>query len=31
MHPLSTTSIRAELEHVTEHWTPRVIGRVNDQ
>lgn len=31
MHPLSTTSIRAELERVTEHWTPRVIGRVNDQ
>ncbi|RWZ52729.1 cupin domain-containing protein [Labedella phragmitis] len=23
--------ISAELEHVTTHWTPRVIGRVNDQ
>lgn len=27
----NTTSLRAELEHVTEHWTPRVVGRVNDQ
>jgi mannose-6-phosphate isomerase-like protein (cupin superfamily) len=26
-----TTSIAAELARVTEHWTPRVIGRVNDQ
>ena len=25
------TDIAAELEQVTEHWTPRVVGRVNDQ
>ncbi|UYN82828.1 MAG: cupin domain-containing protein [Microcella sp.] len=25
------TTISAELAEVTEHWTPRVIGRVNDQ
>ena len=25
------TTIAAELAHVTEHWTPRVIGQVNDQ
>jgi mannose-6-phosphate isomerase-like protein (cupin superfamily) len=25
------TVIRAELDSVTEHWTPRVVGRVNDQ
>ncbi|MFG6445896.1 cupin domain-containing protein [Microbacterium sp. P07] len=25
------TAIAAELAQVTEHWTPRVIGRVNDQ
>lgn len=25
------TTIAAELAQVTEHWTPRVIGRVNDQ
>ncbi|KAA9157535.1 cupin domain-containing protein [Microbacterium lushaniae] len=25
------TDIAAELEHVVEHWTPRVVGRVNDQ
>ena len=25
------TNIAAELEQVTEHWTPRVIGEVNDQ
>jgi mannose-6-phosphate isomerase-like protein (cupin superfamily) len=24
-------NIRAELSRVTEHWTPRVIGQVNDQ
>ena len=23
--------VAAELERVTEHWTPRVVGRVNDQ
>ncbi|SMH51069.1 Mannose-6-phosphate isomerase, cupin superfamily [Rathayibacter oskolensis] len=27
----NSTSVAAELAHVTEHWTPRVIGRVNDQ
>ncbi|MCS5715575.1 cupin domain-containing protein [Herbiconiux sp. CPCC 205716] len=26
-----TTDIAAELERVTEYWTPRVVGRVNDQ
>jgi mannose-6-phosphate isomerase-like protein (cupin superfamily) len=26
-----TTDIAAELALVHEHWTPRVIGRVNDQ
>lgn len=31
MVDLDPTSIRAELALVTEHWTPRVIGRVNDQ
>jgi mannose-6-phosphate isomerase-like protein (cupin superfamily) len=25
------TSIARELAHVTTHWSPRVIGRVNDQ
>ncbi|GLK16778.1 cupin domain-containing protein [Herbiconiux flava] len=25
------TDIAAELEQVTAHWTPRVVGRVNDQ
>jgi mannose-6-phosphate isomerase-like protein (cupin superfamily) len=28
---ISPTDVAAELEHVTEHWTPRVVGRVNDQ
>lgn len=31
MSNLSATTIKSELERVTEHWTPRVIGRVNDQ
>ncbi|MET1051995.1 MAG: cupin domain-containing protein [Mycetocola sp.] len=26
-----TTNIDAELARVTKHWTPRVIGQVNDQ
>jgi len=26
-----TITFAAELEHVTEHWTPRVIAQVNDQ
>ena len=25
------TDIAAELDQVTQHWTPRVVGRVNDQ
>lgn len=25
------TDLARELEKVTEHWTPRVVGRVNDQ
>ena len=31
MIDLSPTTVKAELARVTEHWTPRVIGRVNDQ
>lgn len=31
MITISPTDVAAELENVTEHWTPRVIGRVNDQ
>jgi mannose-6-phosphate isomerase-like protein (cupin superfamily) len=31
MTALSATDISAELELVTAHWTPRVVGRVNDQ
>ncbi|SDE20523.1 cupin domain-containing protein [Auraticoccus monumenti] len=31
MSHLSATTITAELERVTEHWTPRVIGQVNNQ
>ena len=27
----SPTDITAALEQVTEHWTPRVVGQVNDQ
>ena len=26
-----STGIAAELAHVSQHWTPRVVGRVNDQ
>jgi len=25
------TDIAAALEQVTDHWTPRIVGRVNDQ
>lgn len=28
---LSSASIAAELEQVRQHWTPRVVGQVNDQ
>lgn len=31
MEILDPTNIADELEQVTAHWTPRVIGRVNDQ
>jgi mannose-6-phosphate isomerase-like protein (cupin superfamily) len=31
MEPLDPTRIRDELAQVTQHWTPRVVGRVNDQ
>jgi len=31
MEILDPTNIAGELDQVTEHWTPRVIGRVNDQ
>ena len=31
MQILDPTTIAHELDQVTEHWTPRVIGRVNDQ
>ncbi len=27
----SVINFRAELEHVTDYWSPRVVGRVNDQ
>ena len=27
----SPTDIAAALDQVTEHWTPRVVGQVNDQ
>ena len=26
-----TLNFAAELTHVTEHWTPRIVGQVNDQ
>lgn len=31
MQQLSATAIADELAHVTDHWTPRVVGQVNDQ
>jgi len=31
MDLLEPTRIREELNLVTEYWTPRVVGRVNDQ
>jgi mannose-6-phosphate isomerase-like protein (cupin superfamily) len=31
MDLLEPTRIRAELDQVTAHWTPRIVGRVNDQ
>lgn len=31
MELLDPIRIRAELDRVTEHWTPRVVGQVNDQ
>lgn len=31
MTPPSATDIATELDLVTAHWTPRVVGRVNDQ
>ena len=31
MNLLEPTRIRDELDQVTQHWTPRVVGRVNDQ
>jgi mannose-6-phosphate isomerase-like protein (cupin superfamily) len=31
MNSIDPTRIRDELDQVTRHWTPRVIGRVNDQ
>src|SRR3954469_11549599 len=27
----SSSNLAAELAHVSKHWTPRVVGRVNDQ
>ena len=27
----SVINFRAELQHVTDYWSPRVVGRVNDQ
>jgi mannose-6-phosphate isomerase-like protein (cupin superfamily) len=31
MIAIDPVTVRAELDLVTEHWSPRVIGRVNDQ
>ncbi len=31
MLALDPTNVAAELEQVVDHWTPRVIGQVNDQ
>jgi mannose-6-phosphate isomerase-like protein (cupin superfamily) len=31
MELLEPTRIRHELDQVSQHWTPRVVGRVNDQ
>ncbi|KQX75804.1 MULTISPECIES: cupin domain-containing protein [Aeromicrobium] len=31
MSPLSGIDVAAELRKVEKHWTPRVVGRVNDQ
>lgn len=31
MTEVSGTDIAAELQQVTKHWTPRVVGQVNDQ
>jgi mannose-6-phosphate isomerase-like protein (cupin superfamily) len=31
MSAANATNVAAELETVTKHWSPRVIGRVNDQ
>ena len=28
---MKTTNLLQELERVDEHWSPRVVGRVNDQ
>jgi mannose-6-phosphate isomerase-like protein (cupin superfamily) len=28
---MDPVNLAAELEKVTEHWSPRVVGRVNDQ
>ena len=27
----SSTNLAVELAHVSKHWTPRVVGQVNDQ
>jgi mannose-6-phosphate isomerase-like protein (cupin superfamily) len=29
--PTPVVSIRAALDSLTEHWSPKVVGRVNDQ
>lgn len=31
LHLLNPTNIAEELAKITEHWSPRVIGQVNDQ
>ena len=28
---MDAVNLRAELEKVTDHWSPRVVGQVNDQ
>ena len=31
MIPLAGVDVAAELATLTEHWSPRIVGRVNDQ
>ena len=31
MNPSESTDVRAALDAVVDHWSPRVVGQVNDQ